>query len=117
MARITLRGIRAMGRHGADAAERDRAQPFDLEATVEFDSATAQRSDALGDTIDYADLHRRLLLVVATTSFALLERLAGALLDAIFEDARVNAAEVSVSKPWILGSATPTVTLSRRREA
>ena len=115
MGRITLRGVRAMGRHGADASERARSQPFDLECIVELDTQAAEASDAIGDTIDYAALHRRLMLVVASTSFALLERLAAALLDAIFEDARVRAAEITVSKPAILGMATPSVTLSRRR--
>ena len=116
MARITLRGVRAMGRHGADAPERGRSQWFELDAVVDFDGNAAARSDALGDTLDYAALHRRLLLVVATTSFSLLERLASALLDALFEDSRVRAGEITIAKPGILGGATPSVTFSRRRE-
>jgi dihydroneopterin aldolase len=106
-----------MGCHGADAAERSRSQPFDLEAVVDFDADAASTSDALADTLDYAALHRRLLQIVASTSFALLERLASALLDAIFEDTRVHAAEITIGKPGILGGATPAVTLSRRRES
>ena len=50
-------------------------------------------------TMDYASLHERLVRVVATTSYALLERLAADLLDAVFADRRVVRAEVTVSKP------------------
>jgi FolB domain-containing protein len=116
MGRITLRGVRALGRHGADPGERDREQPFDIDATIELDSAKAERSDDLADTLDYAALHRRLVTVVASTSYSLLERLASALLDAVFEDDRVRYAELTVAKPGILAGATPSVTLDRRRE-
>ena len=51
--------------------------------------------------------------IVSTTSYALLERLAGDLLDAVFDDARVLRAQVTVSKPAILDGATPSVTLER----
>ena len=53
------------------------------------------------------------MAVVGGTSFALLERLAGAILEAVFEDDRVARAEVTLAKPHVLGGATPSVTLSR----
>lgn len=115
MARIALRNVRAHGRHGADPGERDREQPFDIDLVVELDASAAERSDELTDTVDYAALHRRLLSVVSGTSFALLERLAAALLDAVFEDLRVSFAQLTIAKPGILAGATPSVTLERRR--
>jgi dihydroneopterin aldolase len=103
----------AYGRHGADPGERERLQPFDLEVSAEIDLRAAQTSDELSDTIDYAALHARLVRIVATTSYSLLERLAADLLDAVFEDRRVLRAAVTIAKPGILEGATPSVTLER----
>jgi dihydroneopterin aldolase len=115
MDRLTLRNVRAFGRHGVDDAERRNAQAIDVTLSVELDLEPARRSDDVADTIDYAQLHRRIVDVVSSTSFALLERLAGALLDAAFVDARVRRAEVTVAKPSVLGGATAAVTLTRER--
>ncbi len=114
MDRITLRGVRAYGRHGANPGEREREQPFDIEIALEIDLRAAQRSDELGDTIDYDALRRALVEIVESTSFFLLEALAGALATAVFADARVRRIELSVAKPGLLEGATPSVTLRRK---
>ncbi len=113
MDRITLRGMRVFGRHGADPGERERPQPFDVELAIEYDAGPAARSDDLQAAVDYAALHARVTGIVATTSFALLERLAAEILEATFADARIARAEVSIAKPGILDGATATVTLAR----
>jgi dihydroneopterin aldolase len=113
MDRITLRGVRAFGRHGVEESERAQAQPFDIEVSAEMDLRAAQASDAIGDTLDYAALHARIVEIVASTSYALIERLVGDLLDALFDDRRVARARITVAKPGILGGATPAVTLER----
>jgi len=110
---ITLRGMRVMGRHGAYAGERDAEQPFDVDLRLEMDLRAAERSDALGDTLDYDALHKRIAGIVRQTSFALLERLAGEILAAIFADARIARAELSIGKPGLLGGATAAVVLAR----
>lgn len=110
---IKLRGVCAYGRHGSDAGERKRRQPFEIDVTAEIDLRVPQTSDDLSQTMDYAALRERLVRIVATTSYALLERLAADLLDAVFDDRRVMRAEVTVSKPQILDGATPSVTLER----
>lgn len=110
---IALEGIRAYGCHGANPGERDREQPFDLKICAEIDLTAASHSDALGDTLDYADLHARVVSIVESTSFMLLERLAREVLDALFRDPRVARAHVCIAKPQILGGATPSVALSR----
>lgn len=113
MDRIVLRGVRAYGRHGARPGERETPQAFDLDVTAEIDLRAAQASDELADTLDYAELHARLVKIVSSTSHALLERLAGDLLAAVFADDRVVRAEISIAKPSILDGATPSVTLRR----
>jgi len=113
--RIRLDGIRAYGKHGADPGERERPQPFDIAVSAELDLRDAAASDDLGCTMDYAALQARIVRIVESTSYSLLERLAADLLAAVFEDRRVKRAEVTVAKPGILDGATPSVTLRRLR--
>lgn len=115
MDRIRLDGLRAYGRHGVAAGERERPQAFDVAVSLELDLERARRSDELGDTADYARLHERIVAIVGGTSFALIERLAGEILDAALADPRVTRASVTVAKPGILNGATPSVTLVRER--
>ncbi|MDQ2991669.1 MAG: dihydroneopterin aldolase [Candidatus Eremiobacteraeota bacterium] len=110
---ITLRGIRVNARHGAYEGERDREQPFEIELRLEIDLRAAESSDDLGDTIDYNALHKTVVGIVQQTSFALLERLAGEILRAVFRDACISRAEVEIGKPGILDGATAAVTLAR----
>lgn len=110
---IRLASVRVHGRHGANPGERNAPQPFDIDVVLEVDLRRAQQSDDLSDTIDYGLLHERLRSTVETASFALLERLAGELLAVVMADARVAAAEITVSKPALLAGATPSVTLRR----
>ena len=115
MDRITLRGIKAYGRHGADPGERNRAQCFAIEVQCELDASGARERDDLAATLDYAALHRRIITLVAEESHALLERLAQRLLDLCFEDVRVREAAVTIEKPALLDGATPGVRCSQRR--
>lgn len=117
MDRITLRGLRAYGRHGNDTGERDRAQPFDLDLALDLDLAAAAHSDDLRDTLDYAALARRVAAIVEQTSYRLLERLAADVAAALLDDARVRRVEVTIAKPGLLAGATPAVTLVRARAA
>ena len=115
MGAIRLRGVRAYGRHGAEPGERNRRQMIVVDLTADLDLRAAATSDDLESTLDYAALYDRVIRIVATTSYALLERLAADLLDAVFSDVRVTRASVTLSKPNILDGATPSVTLERSK--
>lgn len=115
LSEIAITGIRAYGRHGAYAGEKEKPQPFDITLKLQVDLALASRSDQLADTIDYAQMHRRVVAIVQQRSFDLLERLGAEILGEAFEDERVVAAEVSIGKPALLDGATATVTLRRSR--
>jgi FolB domain-containing protein len=78
--------------------------------------AAAARSDRLADTLDYAEIHRRVVEVVEQRSFDLIERLGAEILRVLFEDARVQRAEVTIGKPGRLNGATASITLRRARE-
>lgn len=113
MDRIEVRRILAWGKHGAYPGEKDTEQPFEIDLRLDIDLRPAQSSDDLGDTLDYARLHAAVASIVATTSFDLLEALAGAVLEAAFADPRVSSAQVRIAKPRLLSGATPSVTLQR----
>jgi dihydroneopterin aldolase len=113
--RIALRDIRAYGKHGANPGERDHVQPFDLDLEIDVNLTAARRSDALPDTIDYAALHGRIVRLVETLSFALLERLGEAILLDVMLDERIGAARVTIAKPALLAGATPSVLLRADR--
>ncbi len=112
---IELRGIRAWGHHGANPGEQEVAQPFDIDLAFELDLRAARASDALADTLSYADVHAAVVRIVAGARFALLERLGEVVLDALFADPRVVRARISLAKPRLLAGATPVVTLRRER--
>jgi dihydroneopterin aldolase len=113
---IALCGVRALGRHGANPGEREREQPFDVDVEIEIDLSIASQSDDLNDTLDYAQLHQRIVAVVQSTSFVLLERLGAEILHEIFRDPRVARAQVRLAKPQLLDGATPSVRLRRENQ-
>jgi FolB domain-containing protein len=115
MDRINLRGIVANGRHGANSGEREIEQPFHVDIELEMNLKRAGRSDDLADTVNYAEVHAAVLDIVQNHSYALLEKLASKILDAIMCDERVSRARVSVAKPLLLDGATPSVTMARSR--
>ncbi len=97
---LSIRGITARGRHGANPGERDQPQEFriDVEAEVEV------RGDSLDATVDYRTVTDVARKTVETSSFELLESLAEAVAAGIGELAGVVMARVTVHKPSAAGS-------------
>ena len=114
--RITLRGMRFMGRHGVPDEERAEAQPFEVDLVLRLDLAAAAASDDLADTVDYAAAFDVVRRVVEGRSFHLLEALGGAIADAVLAAFPVDEAEVRVRKPKApLPGAFETVEVRLRR--
>lgn len=116
---IELRGLRAVGKIGVLAEERERAQPFEVDLDVEADLSAAGRSDALDDTIDYGAIVSAAERVVVAGGPQLLERVAQLVVDAVFAvDPRVEAVTATVRKlrpPVPSDLATSAVRIHRRR--
>ena len=93
--RIVVAGIRAEGRHGANPGERLQPQEFvvDLDVLVEVDR------DSLEATIDYRNLADLARDTVAQTSFELLESLAEAVAEVIYDVSAVVEVTATVHKP------------------
>jgi len=113
--RIAIRGMRVFGRHGANAGEQNIPQLFEVDVELEVDLERATHTDALGDTIDYAQIYKTVEEVVRHDSFSLLERLAQEIVRRVLQGEHVNAVTVTVAKPALLMGATPSITLRRTR--
>lgn len=97
--RITLRGMRFMGRHGVPPEERAEPQPFEVDVVLGLDLSRAAATDELSDTVDYASVYERARRVVEEGSFHLLEALASAIADAVLAAFPIDEVEVRVRKP------------------
>ena len=119
MDRILLRGLRVVGTHGVLAEEQSRAQPFEVDLVLHADLSAAAASDDLGDTVDYGAVAGLAERVVREEHFALLERLAGRIADAVLAlDERIAGVDVTVTKlrppvPVDLSSAAVRIVRSR----
>ncbi|GAA3696561.1 dihydroneopterin aldolase [Nonomuraea antimicrobica] len=97
--RIALKGLRARGRHGVLAAERELGQEFVVDATLFLDTAPAAAGDDLTKTVHYGELAQALTEVVAGEPVELIETLAQRLADVCLASELVHKVEVSVHKP------------------
>lgn len=97
--RITLRGMRFMGRHGVSAEERDKPQPFEVDLVLRLDLSRPAETDDLADTINYSTLFKLARAIVEERSFHLIEALAAAIADAVLAAHPVTDVEVRVRKP------------------
>ena len=92
---IRLEGIRVEGRHGAREGERDEPQPFVVDLEVEVEAS----EDDLDATADYRMLTDLVRRVVASESFAIIERLAERVAATVAEVAHVRSCRAVVHKP------------------
>lgn len=97
--RITLRGLRFLGRHGVELEERLEPQPFEVDLILRGDLSAAAASDDLADTVDYSAVFSLVGEVVEGRSYRLIEALAGAIADAVLAGHPVDDVEVRVRKP------------------
>jgi dihydroneopterin aldolase len=97
---IQLTGIRCYGYVGYLPEEKVLGQWFEVDLKLWVDLSKATESDAIEDTLDYRIVIGLVQNLVKTSKFDLLERLAGAIADAILQQNDiVTQAQVIVIKP------------------
>lgn len=115
--RILLAGVEAIGHHGVLAFEKADGQPFVVDVVLELDLARAGRTDALDDTVSYADVATDVVARITGPSFDLIERLAGVIAADVLGRPLVDAVEVTVHKPQApVGQPFTDVAVHVRRE-
>jgi dihydroneopterin aldolase len=95
---ICITGLNLLGRHGVLPEEQERAQPFEIDITMDADLGAAGRTDDLGATIDYSEVISSVAEIVESRSYALLEALAAAIADDVLARPGVDAVTVEVRK-------------------
>lgn len=115
--RIVLEGVEAVGHHGVLAFEKVDGQPFIVDVVLELDLSRAGRTDALGDTVSYAEVAGDVVARITGPSFDLVERLAEVIAADALARPLVDAVEVTVHKPQApVGHPFTDVRVSIRRE-
>ena len=102
MDKIIISDLRLPVIVGTLSPERERRQEISIDLEVETDLSAAGRSDAIADTVDYAEIERRVIETAENSSFLLLEALAGAIGRVVLSFDRVEGCRVRVSKPRAL---------------
>ena len=97
--RITLRGMRFIGRHGVTLEERMEPQPFEVDVILHLDLSRPAATDELADTVDYSAVFTLAQEITEGQSFRLIEALAGAIAEAVLAAHPADEVEVRVRKP------------------
>jgi D-erythro-7,8-dihydroneopterin triphosphate epimerase len=100
--RIYIRDLIVRCIIGIDEQERASKQNVLVQITMETDLRRAGRTDALGDTIDYRALKKRILSMAGESQFYLIEALAESIADECLKQERIARVTVAVEKPGAL---------------
>lgn len=95
---IQVTGIRSYGYTGYLQEEQVLGQWFEVDLTMWLDLAAAGQSDDITDTLDYRRAIETVKQLVKTAKFALVEKLANAIADAILKLDRVQQVQVRLTK-------------------
>lgn len=95
---IQVTEIRCYGYTGYLQEEQVLGQWFEVDLTMWLDLAAAGHSDDIAHTIDYRRAIETVKQLVQTSKFALVEKLASAIADAILKLERVQQVQVRLSK-------------------
>ena len=89
---------------GVEPKERREAQEVVAQITLYVDLRKAGKTDAIGDTVNYANVKKDILALAEGSRFHLVEALAQAIADVCLSRERVQRVAVVVDKPAALSS-------------
>ena len=98
MDKLILKGIRFHGHHGVPEAERQVGGHYEVDATLSYTLINAGETDALADTVDYAEVVSRIVEIGTQQSFQLIEALAEKIASVILAQFAVDAVHLTVKK-------------------
>ena len=98
MDKLILKGIRFHGHHGVPEAERQVGGHYEVDATLGCALANSGNTDALADTVNYAEVVSRIVEIGTQQSFQLIEALAEKIASAILEQFAVDEVHLTVKK-------------------
>ncbi len=97
---IIVKGLKVFAYHGVFQEEKREGQNFVLDLVVELPLERAATSDRLDDTVNYDQICAVVRDAMTAQSYDLIERAAGAVIQAVFDEfPAVMAVTVTVKKP------------------
>jgi dihydroneopterin aldolase len=97
---VILTGIHGFGYHGLFEAERLNGQDFYVDLALQLDLTSAAQSDAINDTVNYAEITELTHQEITTNPVNLIEKLAYRIAERILEaHPKVESVTVTVHKP------------------
>jgi len=97
--KIILKGMRFYGYHGLFPAERELGQWFEADLELTLDLSSAGESDAIGNTVNYAEVYAQVKALMEGPPVDLIETLASKLLSIGLGFSQVEKAKVLLKKP------------------
>jgi dihydroneopterin aldolase len=97
---IVLTGIHAFGYHGLFEQERKDGQDFFVDLTLAVDLKVASQSDAIADTVNYAEITELVVEEITSNPVNLIEKLASRIAERVLnQHLKVQSVTVTVHKP------------------
>jgi dihydroneopterin aldolase len=97
---IVLTGIHGFGYHGLFEQERKDGQDFFADLTLSVDLKAAAQSDAIMDTVNYAEITDLVVEEITTSPVNLIEKLAARIAERVLnQHIKVISVTVTVHKP------------------
>ena len=100
--RILIEGLCARCIIGVNNDERTERQDVVIDIDLYTDMATPGRTDDINDAVNYKEVKKKVLALVESSSFFLIEALAEAISRLCLEDEAVERVRVRVDKPLAL---------------
>jgi len=96
---IEISGLSLYTRHGVTEAEREVGQRLVLDLRLDIGETDATVTDAIEDTVDYADVCQLVALIAQQRSHKTLERLCSTIADRLLADYELEGVWVKATKP------------------
>ncbi len=96
--KIILDGIQIMASVGISEEERSRPQRIEVSVVLNLDLSDAARSEQLNRSVDYAEVHRRIIEVVQHRPRPLIETVAEDIAQTLLKTFKLKQVEVEVRK-------------------
>jgi dihydroneopterin aldolase len=112
---IFIEGLKVQGKHGVMEQERKVEQEFEIDVRMEVDTKVAAQSDKLAHALDYAPVKERIVEIIQTNSFYLIERLVDTIAAEILKDKRISKVELTIRKTAVWDNGVPGITITRTK--
>jgi len=97
---IEIKGIKSFGYHGVFESENIAGQDFYVDVVLELDLTRPSVSDAVNDTVNYAEITDLVVEEIIGERVALIEKLASRIIDRIKSSyPQIMAVSITVHKP------------------